>query len=248
MKYYKMLAVWFISICMLFPSTSLPATAINIEVTSIHAKYSIQNRTQKMPNGKFDFVPDEKGTPTGHIELEFTVNGKTQVVKTAVKNVFKTGKDYYYYFIGCDNGNAFQKGSNFFNPFVRNISDYKALDLSTAKRMYMTGDAKQRELAVWTIWKIGWGKQIDEILKDLLNGTPIGKKQAAETIAGLNLYHPLINHEVQKKLSDLHYTPGSTDGVWDNNTIEAIKQFQKKEGMKVTGWLDEATLIKLFSK
>ena len=55
-------------------------------------------------------------------------------------------------------------------------------------------------------------------------------------------------YQVQKKLKELGYDPGSADGIWGKKTTSAIKHFQRDNGLPVTGHLDEKTRAKLFIK
>jgi pentapeptide MXKDX repeat protein len=50
---------------------------------------------------------------------------------------------------------------------------------------------------------------------------------------------------VQQALKDKGHDPGAVDGVMGPKTRAALKDFQKKEGMKDTGRLDRDTLSKL---
>ena len=52
-------------------------------------------------------------------------------------------------------------------------------------------------------------------------------------------------YSVQKQLSDLHYSPGSLDGVMGKKTERAIKLYQYEHNLKPTGYLNEETLLKL---
>ena len=55
-------------------------------------------------------------------------------------------------------------------------------------------------------------------------------------------------YQVQKKLKELGYDPGSPDGIWGKKTTSAIRRFQLDNGLPVTGKLDEQTRAKLISK
>jgi peptidoglycan hydrolase-like protein with peptidoglycan-binding domain len=50
---------------------------------------------------------------------------------------------------------------------------------------------------------------------------------------------------VQAKLKELGYNPGGVDGIWGAKTTDAVKRFQKDNGLPVTGKLDEPTSNKL---
>jgi Putative peptidoglycan binding domain len=51
--------------------------------------------------------------------------------------------------------------------------------------------------------------------------------------------------QAQSKLATLGFHPGAADGFLGPRTITAIKEFQTKSGLPVTGSLDSATLAKL---
>ena len=205
-----------VMICTLFYLTVSLAEEIEIKISSTDSKYNNQTRTQKMEDGTFQFVPDENAKPIGYIKVNFTVNGKAKSFKTELRNIFKLGGDYFYYFFECDNGNAFQSEQRpvpSVSPFVRSIEDYNKLDLNVAMQMYRTGDIKQQESAVWIVWKLDYGEQTADILKGLVNGNDIEKLSAAGTISTFRIYHPLINQAVQRRLHEMGYKPGSIDGV-----------------------------------
>jgi peptidoglycan hydrolase-like protein with peptidoglycan-binding domain len=50
---------------------------------------------------------------------------------------------------------------------------------------------------------------------------------------------------VQQALKDKGHDPGDVDGVMGPKTRGALKDFQKKEGMKDTGRIDQETMTKL---
>lgn len=54
-------------------------------------------------------------------------------------------------------------------------------------------------------------------------------------------------YQVQKKLKELGYDPGSADGIWGKKTTSAVKSFQRNNGLPVTGQLDEQTRTKLLN-
>lgn len=226
---------------------------INIKVTTVSAKVSHQSRTQKTENGIFQMRPDPSITPTGHIEINYTVNDEPKSIKTDVTRIFTLGEDYLYYIFGCDNGNAYQSSStyqsniNIIIPFVKSMKEYNELDDNIAKKLYLDDNIEKKELAVWMIWKLNSGKEIDGILHDLTNGNIDKKRLSAKFIAQLRIYHPLINQAVQKRLHELEYNAGLIDGSLSTDTIKAIKQFQKDNSIDDTGWLDESTLFKMFA-
>ncbi|MDY0095266.1 MAG: DUF1566 domain-containing protein [Candidatus Vecturithrix sp.] len=50
---------------------------------------------------------------------------------------------------------------------------------------------------------------------------------------------------VQQQLKILGYDPGLVDGIWGQNTVMALQQFQMMQGLPATGQLDEKTKQKL---
>lgn len=52
-------------------------------------------------------------------------------------------------------------------------------------------------------------------------------------------------YQVQKKLEELGYDPGLADGIWGKKTTEALKRFQRDNGLPVTGQLDARTKAEL---
>lgn len=53
---------------------------------------------------------------------------------------------------------------------------------------------------------------------------------------------------IQQKLKKIGIYKRAITGILDNHTISAIKEFQKKSGIEVTGILDFRTLIELDKK
>ncbi len=51
--------------------------------------------------------------------------------------------------------------------------------------------------------------------------------------------------QVQQTLASLGVDPGPIDGLWGKRTQAALKKFQEKRGLTVTGKLDEATKVAL---
>lgn len=53
--------------------------------------------------------------------------------------------------------------------------------------------------------------------------------------------------ELQTRLNDLGYAVGTPDGIFGKKSEEAVKSFQKDQGLEATGVVDEATWELLFS-
>lgn len=61
--------------------------------------------------------------------------------------------------------------------------------------------------------------------------------------------HPYnLVKKVQKELSNNGYKVGNIDGIWGPKTSQAVKEFQEKEKLEVTGELDAITKQTLFLK
>ena len=54
--------------------------------------------------------------------------------------------------------------------------------------------------------------------------------------------------QVQKRLSELGYQPGPSDGKMGKNTVEALKKFQKDNNLAITGQTTDETIAKLLQK
>ncbi|CAB1085522.1 hypothetical protein JY97_04115 [Alkalispirochaeta odontotermitis] len=54
-----------------------------------------------------------------------------------------------------------------------------------------------------------------------------------------------IVHQIQRSLKDLGYNPGPLDGIWGQKTEQALKAFQRENGLPATGKIDHATNTKL---
>ena len=59
-------------------------------------------------------------------------------------------------------------------------------------------------------------------------------------------YHPAVV-PLQRRLKTLGYTVGSADGYFGSQTYRAVREFQRRNGLKATGVADETTQRVLFS-
>jgi hypothetical protein len=50
---------------------------------------------------------------------------------------------------------------------------------------------------------------------------------------------------LQTRLKDEGYDPGKVDGIWGGNTVKALKNYQRDQGLSVTGNADAETLASL---
>jgi hypothetical protein len=64
-------------------------------------------------------------------------------------------------------------------------------------------------------------------------------------VTGQAAKYDALVEQAQKKLTELGYDPGPVDGLWGRKTEAAVKEFQKDNGLSITGKLDEETKVKL---
>ncbi len=75
-------------------------------------------------------------------------------------------------------------------------------------------------------------------------GAEVERARAAEEGLGLNA---LTARLVESRLSGLGFDPGTVDGRFDNATRAAIRSYQEANGLIVTGYLDEGTVVRLLA-
>ena len=68
--------------------------------------------------------------------------------------------------------------------------------------------------------------------------------KAAEEALGLN---PITRRLIEQRLTALGFDPGPADGVFDEKTRRAIRRFQKARGQKVTGFIDQGSIVALLA-
>ncbi len=74
-----------------------------------------------------------------------------------------------------------------------------------------------------------------------------GDREAAMAAeASLNL-NPLTSRLIEGKLRQLGLDPGEVDGVFDETTRRAIRRYQRARDLPVTGYIDDATLVRLLA-
>lgn len=61
----------------------------------------------------------------------------------------------------------------------------------------------------------------------------------------ISAVHDETVYQAQRRLNELGYNPGPIDGFWGNKTQKAVKDFQRDNGLSVTGNIDKATIKKL---
>jgi peptidoglycan hydrolase-like protein with peptidoglycan-binding domain len=73
------------------------------------------------------------------------------------------------------------------------------------------------------------------------------KSKTAKVKAPARQLHPTPERyaEIEQALQDRGYLPPPADGKWDNNSIEALKRFQRDQSLKDDGKLGALTLTAL---
>ncbi len=74
-----------------------------------------------------------------------------------------------------------------------------------------------------------------------LNGAPMPQNQIARN----EQPRPSTVRQVQRDLNRRGYSAGNVDGVWGPETRQALRNFQRTEGLTTTGRLDNQTLSAL---
>ena len=67
---------------------------------------------------------------------------------------------------------------------------------------------------------------------------------AQERALGLNVITAQL---VERKLASLRLEPGRVDGRFDGNTRRALRRYQQARGLPVTGYMNEATAVRLLA-
>ena len=90
-------------------------------------------------------------------------------------------------------------------------------------------------------YKVSYGKYTGYVYKDYITVTKSGDEVLKKGDKGDAV------KELQQRLKELGYYSSSCDGNYGNVTVNAVKAFQKKNGLSQTGIVDEATSKKLNS-
>jgi peptidoglycan hydrolase-like protein with peptidoglycan-binding domain len=72
------------------------------------------------------------------------------------------------------------------------------------------------------------------------------RQQAEAAEAALNL-NPITRVLIERRLDQLGLEPGRADGEFDRDTRKAIRRFQRDRELPVTGFMDEATVVRMLS-
>ncbi len=86
--------------------------------------------------------------------------------------------------------------------------------------------------------------RIAEIEADQRDSDVIEAARQAEAALGLTSFTRRL---IEQRLNLLGLQPGSVDGTFDDHTRRAIRRYQRDRGLTVTGYVDEATLVRLLA-
>ena len=75
-------------------------------------------------------------------------------------------------------------------------------------------------------------------------GAEVERARAAEAAIGLNA---LTARLVESRLAAMGLDPGPVDGRFDDATRSALRRYQERNGLIVTGYLDEGTMVRLLA-
>ena len=85
-------------------------------------------------------------------------------------------------------------------------------------------------------------ERIAELEEDAENAA---QREIAERRESQVVGNPIARVLVERQLNALGYEPGNLDGAFDEETRRAIRRFQRDHGITVTGYVDEATMVRL---
>lgn len=86
--------------------------------------------------------------------------------------------------------------------------------------------------------------KIAELNRSQADASSIASAAEAEQRLKLN---PITSRLIEARLSTLGFDPGVVDGRFDDNTRRALRRYQTSRDLTVTGYLNEATLIRILA-
>ena len=86
--------------------------------------------------------------------------------------------------------------------------------------------------------------KITELTRSQADASSIAAAAEAEQRLKLN---PITSRLIEARLSTLGFDPGVVDGRFDDNTRRALRRYQASRDLTVTGYLNEATLIRILA-
>lgn len=85
----------------------------------------------------------------------------------------------------------------------------------------------------------------DELVQEQQNAKAMESAKAAEDRLGMNAATRTI---IEQRLNALGLKPGAIDGVFDERTRRAIRRFQNERGMEVTGYVNQAVVVRILAE
>lgn len=86
--------------------------------------------------------------------------------------------------------------------------------------------------------------RIATLIAEQEDAPELAAAEAQEEALGLNT---ISRRLIESRLSQMELEPGEVDGVFDDATRRAIRRYQESSGIPVTGYLDEATVVRLLA-
>jgi peptidoglycan hydrolase-like protein with peptidoglycan-binding domain len=86
--------------------------------------------------------------------------------------------------------------------------------------------------------------RIDTLAAEVDNAA---SQQAARTSEAALDLSAINKRRIEASLATLGLEPGPVDGVFDDNTRNALRIYQRDRGLTVSGYVDEATVVRLFA-
>jgi hypothetical protein len=125
-----------------------------------------------------------------------------------------------------------------------------AVDLAVYQAAALLRDPTPRSLVTWTVGSIGLVEATD--LRAIFTTV---RQHVAQFIEAYRAVNPRASagrgrhaaararmHQVQERLQAAGYSPGPLDGRLGPHTRTALRQYQQRKGLRVTGTLDKQTL------
>lgn len=86
--------------------------------------------------------------------------------------------------------------------------------------------------------------KLQEFQQDAADADGRAKARATEERLGLT---PSMARLVELRLAQLGLKPGTVDGTFDRSTRRAIRRYQQDRNLNVTGFMDQATAVRMLS-
>ena len=86
-------------------------------------------------------------------------------------------------------------------------------------------------------------RRAELIAQDQDRSNQIAAQQEEAGVAG----NPVTRLLVERRLQQLGMQPGAVDGNFDGQTRRAIRRFQRSRGIAVSGYVTQATMVRLLA-